>query len=748
MNEQNSTTGVQPIPVTPEQNTVPLNNVEPVQEQVAVTPQVNVPPIVTEPQPIQPVEPVEPVEPVQPVQQPIIQPLQPVTEVAPTIPVTPVQPLGQEVVVPSPVQVAPAPAQPTPVEAQPIAPVVEAPIAVPSQDEPVQPVEPVEPQIQAVPVLEPQPMVQPIFTGQGSTIEEAAVQTQANSVNPNELGQPNVVQSTPGVISGQSNTLFTAPDANTLANGQVSDTPVTPQVTDSSNVGFVANGEPLKKKKNPIIGIIIGIVIVAILAVVGYFVVFPFVVKTFFTNPKQIYTVAIQNFTSNITKNVNNVVHDRGIFDISAKMETDIPMLEEYADYTYGVRFGYDPNKKNLEYGYSVKDDSNEYSNYYYLKNGNMYTRYSTHRDLIYLGPVEQTNINEIFTTINALFTQREDIINNEDINYIVNKTSQLLIETLDENKFVKEDASITVNGEALKVIRSKYTLNSEDIKSTILHIYEGLISDDKVLEIIATNAAVPKEELKKALNDSLEELKESEISKDNKIVMGIYTYGNKVEAVGFEIAINDNFNAHYYNKDGNYELVAVSKTEYDEESDEDESTSTIKIIGTKSGNITNTTISIDDTEIAKLAISAWDDTKKEFDYTILANEDNGIEKDIKGHFLFTNEITDKKSSMKLAFDIELEEGDLGIELNFKNDWSTDVSNVNTNAAVTLEQMDLYNVATSFQTHLMRTPLGILFQTIGGTQDNDINDYYEENITIPNDSTMNNATQNDVVISQ
>lgn len=739
MNEQNSTTGVQPIPVTPEQNTVPLNNVEPVQEQVAVTPQVNVPPIVTEPQPIQPVEPV------QPVQQPIIQPLQPVTEVAPTIPVTPVQPLGQEVVSPSPVQVAPAPAQPTPVEAQPIAPVVETPVAVPLQDEPVQPVEP---QIQAAPVLEPQPMVQPIFTGQGSTIEEAAVQTQANSVNPNELGQPNVVQSTPGVISGQSNTLFTAPDANTLANGQVSDTPVTPQVTDSSNVGFVANGEPLKKKKNPIIGIIIGIVIVAILAVVGYFVVFPFVVKTFFTNPKQIYTVAIQNFTSNITKNVNNVVHDRGIFDISAKMETDIPMLEEYADYTYGVRFGYDPNKKNLEYGYSVKDDSNEYSNYYYLKNGNMYTRYSTHRDLIYLGPVEQTNINEIFTTINALFTQREDIINNEDINYIVNKTSQLLIETLDENKFVKEDASITVNGEALKVIRSKYTLNSEDIKSTILHIYEGLISDDKVLEIIATNAAVPKEELKEALNDSLEELKESEISKDNKIVMGIYTYGNKVEAVGFEIAINDNFNAHYYNKDGNYEFVAVSKTEYDEESDEDESTSTIKIIGTKSGNITNTTISIDDTEIAKLAISAWDDTKKEFDYTILANEDNGIEKDIKGHFLFTNEITDKKSSMKLAFDIELEEGDLGIELNFKNDWSTDVSNVNTNAAVTLEQMDLYNVATSFQTHLMRTPLGILFQTIGGTQDNDINDYYEENITIPNDSTMNNATQNDVVISQ
>lgn len=745
MNEQNSTTGVQPIPVTPEQNTVPLNNVEPVQEQVAVTPQVNVPPIVTEPQPIQPVEPVQPV---QPVQQPIIQPLQPVTEVAPTIPVTPVQPLGQEVVTPSPVQVAPAPAQPTPVEVQPIAPVVETPVAVPLQDEPVQPVQPVEPQIQAAPVLEPQPMVQPIFTGQGSTIEEAAVQTQANSVNPNELGQPNVVQSTPGVISGQSNTLFTAPDANTLANGQVSDTPVTPQVTDSSNVGFVANGEPLKKKKNPIIGIIIGIVIVAILAVVGYFVVFPFVVKTFFTNPKQIYTVAIQNFTSNITKNVNNVVHDKGIFDISAKMETDIPMLEEYADYTYGVRFGYDPNKKNLEYGYSVKDDSNEYSNYYYLKNGNMYTRYSTHRDLIYLGPVEQTNINEIFTTINALFTQREDIINNEDINYIVNKTSQLLIETLDENKFVKEDASITVNGEALKVIRSKYTLNSEDIKSTILHIYEGLISDDKVLEIIATNAAVPKEELKKALNDSLEELKESEISKDNKIVMGIYTYGNKVEAVGFEIAINDNFNAHYYNKDGNYEFVAVSKTEYDEESDEDESTSTIKIIGTKSGNITNTTISFDDTEIAKLAISAWDDTKKEFDYTILANEDNGIEKDIKGHFLFTNEITDKKSSMKLAFDIELEEGDLGIELNFKNDWSTDVSNVNTNAAVTLEQMDLYNVATSFQTHLMRTPLGILFQTIGGTQDNDINDYYEENITIPNDPTMNNATQNDVVISQ
>lgn len=728
MNEQNSTTGVQPIPVTPEQNTVPLNNIEQVPTQTSVTPQVEIPPINSGNQ--QPISQPD----LQPTIQPI-QPLQPIVEVAPTIPVTPVQPLGQEIVPTAPV----APVAPAPV-VQPIetAQEVVQPIQPSLEPNPVQPIAPVQ---EVAPVIPEQPAVQPIFTGQGSTIEETAVQTQANSINSNELGQPNAVQATPGVITGQDNTLFTAPNNNTLANGQVSPTPTTPQVADSSNVGFVANGEPLKKKKNPVIGIIIGVVVAAILAVVGYFVVYPFVVKTFFTNPKQIYTIAIQNFTSNITKNVNNVVHEKGIFDISAKMETDIPMLEEYADYTYGIKFGYDPNKKSLEYGYSIKDDSNEYSNYYYLKNSNLYTRYSTHRDLIYLGPVSQTSINDIFSTINSQFTAREDIINNEDINYVINKTSELLIETLDESRFVKEDASITINGESLKVIRSKYTLNSEDIKNTVIHIYEGLLNDDKVIEILATNMVTEKDALKEALQSSLEEMKEAEVDKENKIVMGIYTYGNKVEAVGFEIAINDELNVHYYNKDGNYEFVAVENTEYEDE--KDATTNTLKVVGTKSGNITNTIISYNDKEVAKLAISSWEETKIEFDYTILANEEFGIEKDIKGHFLFSNEITDKKSSLKLAFDVELEEGDLGIELNFKNDWSTDVANVNTNAAVTLEQMDLYNVATSFQTHLMRTPLGILFQTIGGTQDNDINDYYEENINIPND-----YTQSEVIITQ
>ena len=105
MNEQNSITGVQ-TPVTPEQNTVPLNNLN-----QNVAPQVTVPPIGQAP--------AQEAVPLSTTVEPSVQPLQPVTEVAPTIPVTPVQPLGQEVVTTQP-QVQPV--QPTPIQPQPLQP--------------------------------------------------------------------------------------------------------------------------------------------------------------------------------------------------------------------------------------------------------------------------------------------------------------------------------------------------------------------------------------------------------------------------------------------------------------------------------------------------------------------------------------------------------------------------------------------------------------------------------------------------
>ena len=749
MNEQNSITGVQ-TPVTPEQNTVPLNNLN-----QNVAPQVTVPPIGQAP--------AQEAVPLSTTVEPSVQPLQPVTEVAPTIPVTPVQPLGQEVVTTQP-QVQPV--QPTPIQPQPLQPATPAlePVATPLT--PVEPsVQPIQPQVlnsvqttnvESVPTVQNQTM----FTGQGSTIEESAVQTVQNTVDSTNLGVQNVVQATPGVVSGQNNTLFTAPANNTLANGQVTSEPVA-QVTDSSTVGFVSTGSPLPKKKNPVIGIIIGVVVVAILALVGYFVVYPFVVKTFFTKPKDIYTAAIKQVASNITTSIDENIHEKGIYDLSLKLETDVPELEQFADYTYGVRLGVDPKKQNLEVGYSITDGTDEYSNYYYLKNGNMYTRYSTYRDLIYLGASEQTKLNEYFAQIEESLSSDKESVTGEDINYIVNKVSNLLIETLDESRFSKEDASITINGETLKVIKSKYTLDNEILRSTTSHILEGLINDEEFLNILSKTDGSEVDEIKASLEEELEYIKEYEFDdEENNIVMGIYTYGNKVEVVGFELKYNEEFDLHYYSKDGNYDVIINSHTEYDEELEVEASDTSIKVVGVKNGNITNTTISIkeddeDEKEIAKLAISSWDENKIEFDYTLIVDkEDDEDAKDITGHFLYAKEKNDKKASYTLEFDIDLDEGSLGFVLKFANDWTTDVANINTNAAAQLSEYDLNNIQASFNTYIMTTPLGLLFETISGTQDNDINDYYEdsdfsddyyyEDDTTTNDGTINN----DVIIIQ
>lgn len=618
------------------------------------------------------------------VQQPVQQPVQPLNDVQP--------------VIQSQVQVQPV--------VQPVQPAVQPQDVQPVQVQVQQPVEQSEnPQNNNV-----------LYTGQGSTITENKAATEMNSLNANlesnNSFSPNITTNYNNV--DRNGDLFKDPALNISANGEVL---AENQIVDSSNVGFVAAGSPLDKKKNPIIKYaVIGILLV-VCGLLGYFYVYPFVVNTFFNKPKTVYTETIKSFTNNINSIIENKTHDKDIYDISLEFDSNIAELSDYVGYTYGFRYGYEPSKKNLEVGYSIKNDKVDYSNYVYRKGTDYYTKYSNYNDILYLDTEESINSNTLFSTIEELL-KNKDILTSEEIIYINNKVSELFIETIDESKLSKEKTTIVINDKTYKGYKHIYSLNQDDCLEIKKHIYEGLKNDDNVIKYLSDAMGITLDETKNLFEINDEDKEEFELK------ISIITEGFKANVIGLQIEDNEGSSMHYYFNEGNFEFV--SYTEYKDE-DEIINTTSFEVIGINKGSYTDVTINYDKETIAKLNVKVWEDNKKEFDYTLFIKEDEENIKEYSGSIKYSKNVEDVKANYVLDFSLDVGDDDISLSINIDNYWKTDVANVNTNAAVTLSDYDKDVVKQNYINEVLKTPIKIFYNTIGGYTDSTVNDYLEEN---------------------
>ena len=83
--------------------------------------------------------------------------------------------------------------------------------------------------------------------------------------------------------------------------------------------------------------------------------------------------------------------------------------------------------------------------------------------ELIYVGEANLEEAGEIFGSFQEMISTSKKA-SSEDINYVLNKISELLISSLDESKLSKEEASIIVNKETIKVVNNKYNLNRLEV--------------------------------------------------------------------------------------------------------------------------------------------------------------------------------------------------------------------------------------------------------------------------------------------
>lgn len=490
--------------------------------------------------------------------------------------------------------------------------------------------------------------------------------------------------------------------------------------TDATQVGFVPSSEALPKKKNKPLIIGISVAVVLIVALIGYFVVYPFVLRTFFSNPMNVYETSINRFYKGITATTNDIIHNKAIYDISLSVDSNIESLKNFSGYTYGVNFGVDPDKELLQMGYNIKnnENDNEYGAFTYIKDGKEYLKYSTRDGYIYNGEIDLEEKNALFGSYKEMFDNANNL-DNDDIDYLINKLSELSISSINEDKLYKEDTTLEINGETTKVTSNKYEIDIDTFEEMVKHITGGLKSDSKTIELLAKFYDSSEDEVEEML-DELEKMfdEKEDYDKDLVYTFNIYTYGNKSEIIGFGITSSkQDFELQYYNKDNYFELNGKTVVENEMTGKTEENT--IVIVGKTDNGKTNVSVKVNDSEILTLTITSWTDAKKELSYNLKYDEYK-----FNGKISSNYDINDKRLKYSLTIDVNTGDEYIKVTLAVDEDWDSEVSYINTDNAVTLTDTELENEKTKFNNSLMETPLGTILGTVSGDYNSSMNDYY------------------------
>lgn len=677
MNEQNNLNGGTPQPQQPVQNLQP----NPVTNQGSVTESLE--------------------QDVGSVQQPIQQTGQLIENNVDTTPVQPTQ--GEVVTKPN-------------ANATPVQPVVQESQQVQQAAPVTQNVQPTQP-TQPMQVVEQAPVQQPV-QAPAEPVTNPEVHTDIvtqEAINPlaNEPANP-VVNTTQPAQNG----VF-APSVPLNPNGGA---------IDSSNVGFVAVSAPPKKKKNKPLIIAIILIILIGLAALGYFVIYPFVINKFFSDPKKVYENVIKSAFNELSSNTTEFIHNKAKYELNFSFDSNIPTLQPYGGYTYGITVGADPENETAETKFVAINKNNQSVSYEsYLKDGKKYLKYHNKSDYIYAG---EANLKEpdkfygIFSFSDLLEGSKN--ANSEDVNYLINKLADLLVGSIDESKLSKEEASIKFNGETIKVINNKYKIDKAIAEATAKHIVSGIADDEKAVEILAQVLEMESSTLKESLKSALEEDKDDKENKDEEenisYTMCIYTtMGIKPSVVGYELKTdNDDDSIHYYKADNYFEFKVYS-VKKDTETNK-EVTNSLDVIGRTANGKTKVSVTLNDKELMTLDIKDWTDIEKDFDYTIQLDEKNVL----TGNFKLVKDVNDKRLKNSLEFSLQMGDQFIAAVVDFTEDWSCTIANIDTDSSVTLSDDQINDYHEAFLLDLYETPIGELFKTVSGDVTPGISDYYDD----------------------
>lgn len=478
-------------------------------------------------------------------------------------------------------------------------------------------------------------------------------------------------------------------------------------------VNYVSTEIPIspKTKKAFPKGIIIALVVV-VLGVLGYFVIYPFIVGKLMSKPENVYKSSIDSFTEKINSVVKeNTIKEKDLYNLKLSIDSNFfdNMGEDFDlsgifDAQYEFNFGIDPKSKKMQAGFNIAENNEDYGIDLFIRDGKLYTDFSTNEDLLLFPTIEGFDLDELNK---AFDSYQSSNLSNKDIIYMINNISNSLKASLNKKKLSKDSSTITINKDDLKVNKNTYTFDKECFEETIKTIIKGIENDEKFVDILSKLTNVEVEEVKENLDDMMSDL---DIDDDFEIIFNIYTSGMKNDVVGFDL-INDNEDTviKYYFKDGNFNFnLDIEEIK-------------IEAIGKKDGSKTNIDVNIDGEKFGSVVISKFDESGIELTYSI----NNVIP--ITGELKFSSSTKDTTMNDILEFKIDYVGTYVALKIEATDDWGSEIADINTATAKELSEDEFGEIVNQWGKEFAKTSIGSIIDsftsTLSGDSTEGIEDY-------------------------
>ncbi len=461
---------------------------------------------------------------------------------------------------------------------------------------------------------------------------------------------------------------------------------------DATNAGFTEKKDNAKNIKKPLI--IVGCLVVV--ALLGYFVIYPMIANKFMSSPKNVFEATATKLTTNVNQTLEMVNIGSSAYDVDLKLDTNIPSLKAFSDVSYKIRAGMDSKNQKLEAKAAmIKKDNSEVGATVYVKDNYLFYQLTSDKKLVKAMDLSQEeDFKEIF--------ENKETINSEELQYLVNKVRELMFKELKEEDFTKEDSTLTVNGSEVKATKNSLVIDKAKLTTIAKSMINGLYEDNKAMEIIS-KFGISKEDFKKELVDGADY---DSIEDDFKFVYNLYTI--KSDVIGMDFYDGDDKLFYYYSNEGNFEAVLMPTEEEDK----------IVVTGVKDGDKTNVSFKAGKEEIVTLKVSAFDDKQIKFDYVFNLDENQKMQGtvDIKQN----DNVTDLDVSAKVGEEYIKVTSKVKIEANAK------IADFDSSKAVTLSEEEMQQALTDFLKTTEGTPIDFLIQTLNEEMSYADDDLYDD----------------------
>ena len=319
--------------------------------------------------------------------------------------------------------------------------------------------------------------------------------------------------------------------------------------------------QPAPAKKGGIVGILIAVVIIAVLAVGGFF-----LAKTLLFTPKKVFEKTIEAGYKEVEAGLEEFDKIDDIFNfedhaivLNAKVKgsTNISYLVsefdlDKMDLAFEGSVGLDFKNELVQAEGKIKGSSQEIDAGLFIQENAAFLKTGLYDKVIKIA--EDIEDEFSFDEIKDELKSNNDIkVDAKVYQKIVKAYKDALIEALDSDAMSKESGEYDVLGKKVKGTKYTYTIDSKAAQHLAKEVSSKLASDKDFVKAVAESTGLKEDEIKEALEDAKKEA--SDIKVEEKVKIVVYTTGltGKLSAIEINAGKNETFG--YYTNGDDYEI-------------------------------------------------------------------------------------------------------------------------------------------------------------------------------------------------